>query len=77
MNLAKLKIILEEKVKTHERAKDCLRYNDQEQVEVRIAVYKQILGIIEGPNGECNCSYNSGEHFCPVHGNCESSIPNG
>ena len=48
----KLKIIIEEKIKTHERAKDCIRYNDQEQVEIRIAVYKQILGIINGPNGE-------------------------
>ena len=24
---------------------------------------------------ECNCSYNSSWHICPVHGWCESSVP--
>ena len=51
MTFSKLKLILEEKVKTHERALECLRYNDQEKVEIKIKVYKEILEIIAGPNG--------------------------
>ena len=50
ITISKLIIILEEKIKTHKKALECLRYNDMEQVETRIAVYKQILGIINGPN---------------------------
>ena len=46
----KLKIIIEDQLKRHERALECLRYNDQEKVEIRIKVYKQILGIINGPD---------------------------
>ena len=38
MTFSKLKLILEEKVKTHERALECLRYNDQEKVEVLTVV---------------------------------------
>ena len=51
ITIPQLIIILEEKIKTHERALECLRYNDMEQVETRITVYKQILGIINGPDG--------------------------
>ena len=49
MTTVELKLMIEEKIKVHERAKECLRYPDMEKVEIRIAVYKQILGMIDGP----------------------------
>jgi len=73
-----LKIAIEEKIRNHERAFQCLRYHDQEKVEIRIAVYKEILKMIDRSTPtdiddntpDCNCKQHKVWHKCPRHGWC-------
>jgi len=72
-----LKIAIEERIKTHERAVDAVPWLSQkQQLEAKIRAFKEVLGMIEGPTNiddntpDCDCDKHKTWHWCPFHNWC-------
>ena len=78
MTLSQLKIAIEEKIKTHKRAIDNIPWSSQKkEIEVKIDAFKEVIGMIDGPNNDntpdCNCKQHKIWHWCPFHNWCNPS----
>ena len=79
MTLSQLIIVIEEKIKIHERAIPNLpHFNDRDHVRAKIRAFQEVLETIEGPTlpniadntPDCNCKQHKVWHWCPFHNWC-------
>ena len=51
MTLSQLKIMIQEEIKRHKTAIDCLPWHvSQQEVYARISAFEKVIEMIEGPN---------------------------